>query len=164
MLLAYLTYRLGIIHSIRFLCLTILLIFAEIKITLGGTYLNELLSYNHQSILFYCILIWITLSFEIYFFLDRLFASISIKARITVQVLSLLLCVCYLLACSFTLYGFIKSSDGHVITETDFFYPPLTNITLSANCNPYRFIGIVSGYLIGFLYLAVFVLIRCSTG
>ena len=164
MLLVYLTPRFVIIHSLRFLCLTILLIFTDIKITLCGMYLNKFLGYNHQSILFYCILIGITLSFEIYFFLDRLFALISIKARITVRALSLLLCVCYLLACSFTLYGFIKLSVGHVITQTDFLDHPLTIIALAANCNPYRFIGVVFGYVIGFLYLTAFVLIPCSTG
>ncbi|UJR37642.1 hypothetical protein I4U23_030339 [Adineta vaga] len=158
----YFTHLLGIIHIIRFTCLIILLIFTEIKISSCGTYLNEFLGFNHQSILFYYILIWISFSFEIYFFLNRLFASMSIKARTSVQILFFLLFIGYLLASSFTLYALINSSDGHVITQMDFLDPPRTIITIPSDCNPYRLIGIVFGYMIGLLYLFAFVLIHRS--
>jgi hypothetical protein len=160
MLPVYFTHTLGIIHIIRFTCLIILLIFAEIKISSCGTYLNEFLGFNHQSILFYYILIWISFAFEIYFLINRLLASISIKAKYSTQILYFLLSISYLLASCFTLYALIKSSNGHVITQHDFSNFPQTIIILPTDCNLFRLIGILFGFLISFLYFFAFILIH----
>jgi hypothetical protein len=160
MFTSYFTHALGIIHLIRFICLIILLIFAEIKISSCGTYLNEFLGFNHPSILFYYILIWISFTFELYFFINRLFASITIKAKRSTQILSLFLTLSFILASCFTLYAMIKSSNGHVITQNDFSNPPQTIIILPSNCNSFRLVGIILGFLISLLYFVAFILIK----
>ncbi len=160
MSIKYFTNAFGIIHLIRVICLIILLIFVEKKLPCCNSYLNEFLGFNHQSILFYYILIWISFSFEIYFFINRLFASISIKAKYSIQILYILLSLSYLLASCFTLYALIKSSDGHVITQNDFSNSSQTIIILPIDCNLFRLIGIIFGFLISFLYVLAFILIH----
>ncbi|CAF0848883.1 unnamed protein product [Rotaria sordida] len=160
MLTIYFTHTIGIIHIIRFICIIILLTCSEIKIPLCHTYLNEFLGFNHSSIHFYYILIWISFTFEIYFLINRLFASIIIKAKKLTKILYLLLCLCYILASCFTLYALINSSNGHVITQHDFSNPPQTIIILPSNCNLFRLIGILFGFLISFLYFFAIILIH----
>jgi hypothetical protein len=159
MLTDYFTHKLGIIHLIRLICLIILLIFAEIKISSCGTYLNEFFGFNHSSILFYYILIWISFAFEIYFLINRLFASSFIKAKKSTQILYLLLSLNYILASCLTLYAMIKSSNGHVITETDL---SQTTVILPSNCNSFRLIGILFGFVISFFYFFALILIHYS--
>ncbi|CAF1260571.1 unnamed protein product [Rotaria sp. Silwood1] len=160
MFTVYFTHTIGIIHIIRFICIIILLTFAEIKISSCNTYLNEFLGFNHTSIHFYYILIWISFTFEIYFLINRLFASITIKAKISIKILYILLCLCYILASCFTLYALINSSNGHVITQNDFSNPPQTILILPPNCNLFRLIGILFGFLISFLYFFAIILIH----
>ena len=97
----YFTQAFGIIHLIRFICLILLLTFAEIKISSCSSYLNEFLGFNHQSILFYYILIWISFSFEIYFLINRLLASIYLQAKTSTLILYILLSISFLLASCF---------------------------------------------------------------
>ena len=162
MLTVYFTHTLGIIHIIRLICLIILLLFAEIKISLCGTYLNEFFGFNYPSIIFYYILIWISFTFEIYFLINRLFASIVFQAKKSTKILYLLLSLNYILASCFTLYAMIKSSNGHVITQYDFSNPPQTIIILPSDCNSFRLIGILFGFLISILYFIACILIHFS--
>ncbi|CAF1281703.1 unnamed protein product [Rotaria magnacalcarata] len=160
MLTAYLTHSIGLLHIIRFICIIILLTLSEIKISSCQTYLNEFLGFDHSSILFYYILIWISFSFEIYILLNRLLGTISIKAQYSIKILYSLLSLFYLLASCFTLYAIIHSSNGHVITQSDFSETPQTIIQLLPNCNLYRLIGILFGILISFLYFIAIIIIH----
>ena len=149
----YLSGLLGIVHLIRFFSEIILLILAEIRFSSCGSYLNEFLGYNHQSILFYYILIWISFSFEIYFLVNRLLGAVEFRARRSSTSLHILLGLAFALAASFTLYAWIDRSDGHVITQHDFGDPSQRVIPISDDCNRLRWTGIVLGLTISALYL-----------
>lgn len=160
MLTVYFTYTIGILHIIRFICIILLLIFTEIKISSCRTYLNEILGFNHQTILFYYILIWVSFSFEIYFLVNRLIASITIRAKKSTIILHLLLSLSYILAFCFTLYAMIHSSNGHVITQHDLSDSIETIIIVSRTCNLFRLIGILFGFLISFLYMFAIIIMH----
>ncbi|CAF3835411.1 unnamed protein product [Adineta steineri] len=155
----YFTQPFGIIHTIRFICLILLLVFAEIKLTSCNSYLNEFLGFNHQSILFYYILIWISFSFEIYFFINRLFGSKYPQAKKSILILYILLSIAFLLASCFTLYAIINSSHGHVITQHDFSTSLEKIIPITHDCNLLRLIGILFGFIISILYFIAIILI-----
>jgi hypothetical protein len=159
MSIKYFTYALGIIHLIRFLCLILLLIFVEIKIPSCNSYLNEFLGFNYHSILFYYILIWISFSYEIYFFINRLFGLINIQAKYSILILYILLSFAYCLASCFTLYAIINSTHGHVITQHDFDDSLQRIIHITYDCNILRLIGIIFGFIISILYFIAVVLI-----
>jgi hypothetical protein len=159
MFMKYFTYGFGIIHLIRFICLIILLIFVEMKISSCNSYLNEFLGFNHQSILFYYILIWISFSLEIYFLINRLFGSIKPQAKQSIFILYIFLFIAFSLASCFTLYAIIYSIPGHVITQHDFNHLSERIIPITTNCNILRLIGILLGFLISILYLIAVILI-----
>jgi hypothetical protein len=159
MLIEYFTHAFGIIHLIRFICLIVLLIFAEIKFSWCNSYLNEFLGFNHQSILFYYILIWISFSFEIYFLINRLFASIKLQAKRSILTLYIFLFIAFFLASCLTLYALIHSTPGHVITQHDFGDSSQKIISITPDCNILRLIGVLLGFLIGILYLIAVILI-----
>jgi len=156
----YFTQAFGIIHLIRFICLSLLLILTEIQIPSCNSYLNEFLGFNHQSILFYYILIWISFSFEIYFLLNRLLGSIYLQARKSILILYIFLFIAFFLASCFTLYAIIHSTHGHVITQHDFSDPSQRIILITNDCNLLRLIGIVFGFLISILYFIPVILLR----
>ncbi|CAF0859578.1 unnamed protein product [Rotaria sp. Silwood1] len=155
----YFTHAQGIIHLIRFICIIILLIFAEFKISSCNSSLNEFLGFNHQTIVFYYILIWISLTFEIYFLINRLFGSIKIQAKNLTFILYICLSLAFLLASCFTLYAIINYTHGHVITQHDFSDPSLKIISITYDCNLLRLIGIIFGFLISILYIIAVILI-----
>jgi hypothetical protein len=159
MSIKYFTHSFGIIHLIRFICLIILLIFVEIKIPSCNSYLNEFLGFNHQSILFYYILIWISFAFEIYFLINRLIGSTNLQAKISTLILYISLSIAYLLASCFTLYAILNSTHGHVITQHDFGDPVDKVILITYDCNLLRLIGIIFGYIISILYFVAAILI-----
>ncbi|CAF1040529.1 unnamed protein product [Rotaria sordida] len=159
MLINYFTYAFGIIHLLRFICLIIFLILSEFKISSCNSSLNEFLGFNHQSILFYYILIWISFTFEIYFFINRLFGLIKFQAKNSTLILYICLSICYFLASCFTLYAIINYTHGHVITQHDFSDPSLRTILITYDCNLLRLIGIIFGFLISILYFIAVILI-----
>lgn len=155
----YFTNAFGIIHLIRFSCLIILLTFAEIKISSCTSTLNEYLGFNHQSILFFYILIWISFAFEIYFLVNRLFGTSKIQAKISTLILYIFLSIGYFLASCFTLYAIVNFTNGHVITQHDFGNPLSNSILITHDCNILRLIGIIFGFLISILYFIAVILI-----
>ena len=162
MSIKYFTNAFGIIHLIRFICLILLLIFVEIKLPFCNSYLNEFLGFNHQSILFYYILIWISFVFEIYFFINRLITSTNLQAKKSTLILYILLSLAYLLASCFTLYAIINSTPGHVITQHDFLDSSRI-IPTTDDCNMLRLIGILCGYMISiFYFIAVIIIYRMT--
>lgn len=155
----YLSHAFGIIHLIRFICLIILLTFTEIKLSFCNSSLNEFLGFNHQSILFYYILTWISFSFDIYLFINRLFGVEKLQAKTSTFILYICLCLSYILASCFTLYAIIHYKSGHVITQHDFGDPNLQIIPITSDCNILRLIGTIFGFLISTLYFISLVLI-----
>jgi predicted small secreted protein len=159
MSIEYLTHAFGIIHLIRFICLIVLLIMMEIKLSPCNSSLNEYFGFNHQSILFYYILIWISFAYEIYFFINRLFASIKPQAKRSIFILYIFLSIAFTLASCFTLYAIIYSIPGHVITQHDFDHSSQYIIPITPDCNLLRLIGILLGFSISILYLIAVILI-----
>ena len=160
---------LSIYVSIPFICSTsiscvyrfILLIFAEIKFSSCSSSLNEFLGFNHQSILFYYILIWISFAFEIYFLINRLIGCIYVQAKQSTLILYIILSLAFILSSCFTLYAIICYSHGHVITQHDFGDPLDRIIPITENCNRLRLIGIICGFINSILYCLAAVLIYC---
>ncbi|CAF0821345.1 unnamed protein product [Adineta ricciae] len=159
----YFTQTLGILHLLRLLFLSLLLLLTEIKISSCTSYLNEFLGFNHQSILFYYILIWISFAFEIYLLVNRLFASRIPQARQSIFYLYSTLCLAYLLASCFTLYAIVTYSHGHVITQHDFGNPAENVIPITNECNILRLIGILFGFLLSILYFLAAMLVHRTT-
>lgn len=140
----------GILHLLRLICFLLLIIFNEIKFFTCPYYSNEFLGFNHSSILFYNILIWISLAFEIYFLLNRLLGSVRVRAKKSILILNILLIIAFILAASFTLHGFQQGKPGYLISQEDF-----SNRTLQAihPCNRQRLFGILLGFVLSLFYL-----------
>ena len=155
----YFTHAFGTIHLIRLICLIIFLILSEMKISQCNSTLNEFLGFNHPSIMFYYILIWISLAFEIYFLINRLIGSIYLQAKNSILILYVFLCLAYILASCFTLYAIIKHTNGHVITQHDFGDPLERIILITYDCNILRLIGIIFGFIISIFYFIAVLLI-----
>ena len=159
MSMEYFASALGAIHLVRLICLIVLVIFVEIRLPSCQSFLNEYLGFNHPSVLFYYILIWIAFAFEIYFLVNRLLASIRPQAKKSILVLYLLLAVAFILAAGFTLYAIIYSTVGYMITQYDFSDLVDGIIPLLPDCNILRLIGIILGFLISLLYLIAVILL-----
>ncbi|CAF3505230.1 unnamed protein product [Rotaria socialis] len=155
----YFKHSVGVIHLIRFICLILLLSLAELKISSCSSSLNEFLGFNHSSILFYYILIWISFSFEIYFLINRLFGLEIVQAKKSTFILNACLSFSYFLASCFTLYAILNYTHGHVITQHDFGDPKLRIIIITHDCNILRLIGIIFGFLISIFYFIATILI-----
>ena len=157
MSIEYFTDVFGLVHLLRLLTLLLLIIVMEIKfVSSCPFYLNEFLGFNHSSILFYYILIWISLAFEIYFLLNRLLVSRQTRARKSTIILDILLAIGFALAACFTLYAFVQSKPGYLITQEDFIERILP---LSESCNRQRWFGIVGGFCMSLFYLLASVLL-----
>ena len=152
----YFTDVFGLVHLLRLGTLILLIIFMEVKFFSCPFFLNEFLGFNHPSILFYYILIWISLAFEVYFLLNRLFASRYVRARKSMIILDFLLAIAFALAACFTLYAFIQSKPGYLITQEDFIDRVLP---LSDSCNRQRWFGIVCGFCMSLFYLLASILL-----
>ena len=141
---------------LRLTCFLLLIIFTEMKFFACPYYLNEFLGFNHSSILFYYILIWIGFAFEIYFLLNRLMVSVRPCAKKSMFILYVLLMVAFALAASFTLHAFRQAKPGYLITQEDFSDRTLLPID---SCNHGRLFGIILGFFLSLFYLVETVLL-----
>lgn len=151
----YFTEIFGILHLVRLTCFLLLIIFTEMKFFACPYYLNEFLGFNHSSILFFYVIIWIGLAFEIYFLLNRLMVSIRPRAKKSILILDILLMIAFILAASFTLHAFRQAKPGYLITQEDFSDRTLLPID---SCNRQRLFGIILGFFLSLFYLVETVL------
>jgi hypothetical protein len=155
MITMYLKRPLDIIQLCRFVSLVSLLTCSELRFFSCHSSLNEYLGFNHSSILFYYVLMWIAFAFELYFLLNRLLNTNHVNRQHSTMTLHCLLALTFILAACCTFYAWLTRSNGHPITQHDLhrsmasFDLPVTD-TL---CNSWRWIGVTFGFIIGILYL-----------